>query len=86
MAYWVADGRVGEQFSQLSVCVMEDGKIRVDCYNNPSFWILIDPVASTAKGRGMFHIAKFDVTVMDNHIRVDDLANSSFWLCLKRRV
>lgn len=74
-----AKGRVGVLKSDLSVS-FTDGFLRVDCKNNLDFWLMLDPLTLSVKGRGMRFPPKFLVQKLDRGFRIDDENNPSFWI------
>ncbi len=81
-----ARGRVGKNLPGLVVRLdSETAEVRVDCHNNPAFWLAFDVPArfpGSAKGRGRVGCHAPNILVQigeDGRARADCFNNPEFW-------
>lgn len=78
-----ATGRIG--INKASLKVWQNGsKLRIDCDNNPEFWLVFDTVTLETQGRSMSSVKpSFVASKTAYGYRIDDSNNPAFWLAIK---
>ena len=81
---WAAKGRVGPRVASLVARNVAPDLVRVECVNNPSFWMVVDLDTRLAHGcvRGCHRpgTAQFAVRATPRGVRVDHELTPWFWL------
>lgn len=81
---WGCRGRVGPKVSSLIARHLAPETVRVECVNNPSFWLVVDLDTRTAhgcvKGCRLPGTSQFAVRATERGMRIDHPLTPWFWL------